>query len=659
MTTETEDKGHVAALFGRDSLYMLMWAVQIICAALLTPITTRVLGLTEFGTITSANAVMQVLFVFAGLGLQTAVQREYSTFDNPRGAHQLITASLGLTVGISAIAWYTVPWWAPLLDMGDQQSALRWAVLWAGSSAMTTISLGLLRSLDNLAMFSAVSFIQSVVAEALALGLVKYYKPTAEMFLGGQVAAQFVAAFLGLVVAPPALLLWRDRFVLDRALRFALPLVPTALSTFVLSVSDRLIVEAQMGSEAVARYQVAYNVASMPMLLLSVLNSAWMPRFFGITDERERRNVLASSRDALYRLMLPVVVGFACGAPLVLRIWAPASYHPEQLHFVVCIVLITAIPYAGGLAVTRTLMSDGRTGASAAVTLLAAVLNVGLNIALIPPFGLAGCAFATLAAYAFLFVVLELIGRGAKVPPSPRSLQLQLAGAAALALASAWVEENAITLTLRAIAGAGTLYWFVRVLLRIGAENKATDERTEPVRTWDDAPTEVLWVGATIEMSAILPDRRRDIDRRRVAESGHWPQPDRRWDDRRATGRHRRPDVADQPTMVVRLPSHPVSRNTPIADHPTAIVELPPGEQPTMVMRAPTHADPNATKVIPVVPPAATPAHATPSPTASGPSPSASAPPPGAEQATADLSGRQRPRNQPPEWPPIRTRSDR
>jgi len=79
-TTSAVEKGHVSHLFGRDSLYMLMWAVQIICAAGLTPITTRVLGLAEFGTVTSANAVMQVLFVFAGLGLQTAVLQEGGYF---------------------------------------------------------------------------------------------------------------------------------------------------------------------------------------------------------------------------------------------------------------------------------------------------------------------------------------------------------------------------------------------------------------------------------------------------------------------------------------------------------------------------------------------------------------------------------------------------
>jgi len=460
---------HVAQLFGRDSLYMVMWAVQIVGAAALTPIITRVLGLAAFGTVTSANAVMQVLFVFVGLGLQTAVQREYSARANPRGARKLVTTALVFIVLTSALAWYTVDLWGRALQMQDDLPALRLAVLWAGSSAMTTVSLALLRSQDKLAWFSLVSLVQSVFAEALALGLVKFYRPTAEVFLTGQVAAQLLAVVLGLACAPPALFLLRDRAVLSRALVFALPLVPTALSSFVLSTSDRLIIEADLGSESVARYQVAYNIGSLPMLLLWVLHSAWMPRFFGITDDTERRAVLAESRDALYRLLIPVLIGFACGAPLVLRVWAPASYRPDRLLLLVCIVLITAIPSAGQLAATRALTADGRTGVTAVVTILAAALNIGLNVALVPTLGLTGSALATLAAYAFLHIGLSVAGRGSlKAPPPPRVLQLQLAAVAVFALLSAGVSATPLTMTIRGIAAAGTVAWFLRLLVRIG-----------------------------------------------------------------------------------------------------------------------------------------------------------------------------------------------
>jgi O-antigen/teichoic acid export membrane protein len=466
---------HVAQLFGRDSLYMLMWAVQIVSAAVLTPVTTRVLGLSSFGTVTSANAVMQVLFVFAGLGLQTAVQREYSARGNPRGARQLVLAAVVVIMVISALAWCTTGLWADALQMADDVTALRLAVLWAGASALTTVSLALLRSQDKLAFFSVVGLVQSVVAEALALGLVKFYRPTAEVFLTGQVAAELLAALLGLALAPPALFRLRDRVVLVRALAFALPLVPSALSSFVLSTSDRLVIGAALGSEEVARYQVAYNIGSMPMLLLWILHSAWMPRFFGITSDAERRTVLAESRDALYRLLIPIVIGFACGAPLVLRVWAPPSYRPDSLLLLLCIVLITAIPSAGQLAATRALTADGRTVVIAVMTILAAALNVALNLVLVPRLALTGSALATLAAYAFLHVALSMAGRGRqKAPPPARLLQLQLAGVAVFAVLSAGIADTPILLAVRVVVAAGCVVWFLRELTRIGKKSGNT-----------------------------------------------------------------------------------------------------------------------------------------------------------------------------------------
>ncbi|MCM4084685.1 hypothetical protein [Paractinoplanes hotanensis] len=84
---------------------------------------------------TSANAVMQVLFVFAGLGLQTAVQRECSALANPRGARQLVPAAVVVIVVISTLAWCTIGLWASALQLADDVPALRLAVLWAGSSA--------------------------------------------------------------------------------------------------------------------------------------------------------------------------------------------------------------------------------------------------------------------------------------------------------------------------------------------------------------------------------------------------------------------------------------------------------------------------------------------------------------------------------------------
>jgi O-antigen/teichoic acid export membrane protein len=465
MTTTEATRHHVSRLFGRDSLYMALWGVQVVCAALLTPIITRVLGAGEFGTVTSANAAMQIIFVLAGLGLQMAIQREWAL--DPVRARRLLTFAVYIAVALSMLAYATASAWSRPLNMTDQLPVLRLAVLWAGFSAVTAASLALLRSQERLAAFATVSLIQSVIAEAASLILIKFHSAEAIDFLYGQVGAQLLAMALGLVLAPPAVLRLGDRALLLRALRFALPLVPSVLSVFLLSTGDRLVIGAILGSEEVARYQVAYNVAAMPMLLLSVLNSAWMPRFFALGTGAEAREVFAESRDALYRLLVPLVIGFALGAPLVLRIWAPPSYRPEDLHVVVSLVLITTIPFAAQLAIERLLMADGRTTAIAVSTLLAAGGNLLLNLLLVPVWGLVGSAVATLLAYILLFAALNVAGRRVPVRGTPLSLLAQLGAACLLALGSAALPDDPILLTVRAVLVLGTVAWFLRRLVRV------------------------------------------------------------------------------------------------------------------------------------------------------------------------------------------------
>jgi len=428
--------------------------------------------------VASANAIMQVLFVVGGFGLQAAIQRQYERRDGHHDARRLLTLSILLAGAVTAVAYATATAWSRTLGLSGELPAVHLSIVWAGLSAVTGASLALLRSQDRLLAFATVSLMQSVVAEAASLWLIGFHHPTGTDFILGQMLAQLLATVLALLLAPPRALRRRDTALVTGALSFALPLVPAMLGTFVLAVADRLIVQSTMGADAVARYQVAYNIASLPLLLLSLLNSAWMPRFFALHDGPERAAVLAESRDMLYRLLVPLVSGFAVGAPLILRLWAPPSYQPETLSLVTAVVVTTAVPFAAYLATSRALTAQGSTGTIAVATLTAAAANVGLNIVLIPPFGLTGSAGATLISYAFLQALLQLKARRVAPTAAPgRGLRLQLAAAAALALTSAAVPATGVALWPRIAVVLLTMAWFFRLLLR--ANRRAVAVRPE------------------------------------------------------------------------------------------------------------------------------------------------------------------------------------
>ena len=453
-------------MFGRDSLYLLVWGTQLFLAAVMTPVLTRVLGPAEFGAVTSAIAVMQVLFAVAGLGLQMAIQRYYAR-RGPRDAARLLTLAVVAALVVTVAADRTGPLWSRGLAL-DYSGTLRLAVIWAGASATTYCALALLRSQDRLLLFSGVGLAQSVLAEASSLALVVAVRPTATMFLLGRLLGQAVALTVALCGARPRRLGLRHRGLVLSALGYALPLVPAELSMFVLNTADRLIVGGQMGLSSLARYQIAYNVGGVPLLLIHVLNVSWMPRIFALDVGGAQAAVLAASRDALYRLLEPVLIGLASGLPILLRIWAPGRYEPDALLPVAGVVLISVVPFAAGLALTRGLLASGHTGAVAGATAAGAVSNIAFNLALVPRFGLVGSAAATFAAFLVLHTVLKVRARRVAPVPGPGPVRLvRISAATVLALALCAAPTTPVALLLRILAAAGTLVWFGQVVRQL------------------------------------------------------------------------------------------------------------------------------------------------------------------------------------------------
>ncbi|HXW33873.1 MAG TPA: polysaccharide biosynthesis C-terminal domain-containing protein, partial [Acidimicrobiales bacterium] len=198
------------------------------------------------------------------------------------------------------------------------------------------------------------------------------------------------------------------------------------------------------------------------------LNLAWLPRIFGITDPPTRAAVLAGSRDGLYRLLVPFTMGIALGGPLVLRIWAPRSFHTQTLIPVVALVVASTIPVCTAYVHSRLLLSEGRSSTVALITVTAAAVNVGLNLVLVPRIGINGSALATLAAYGLLAMGMASLSR--LVLPLPRP-PLWLAGSLAtiegFILLSSYLPNHGSAAILRALGTLVCVVACISVLRRL------------------------------------------------------------------------------------------------------------------------------------------------------------------------------------------------
>jgi O-antigen/teichoic acid export membrane protein len=219
-----------------------------------------------------------------------------------------------------------------------------------------------------------------------------------------------VGNFTGTLAVYAALLAYSRRAIglqFDRSLyramnRFGLPLVPSAVALWFTNFSDRFFLVKLTDAQEVGLYSIGVRVASAIVLLLTAFRMAWPAFAYGIEDDREARRT--------YSFVLTYVVYVCCWLALTLGLLAPwivklittRPFYPAQD---VVAPLAFGVAAFGAYVVVQ--IGTGRarqTRSNWLVTGAAAVLNVALNLALIPTYGRMGAAVATVSAYTLLFV---------------------------------------------------------------------------------------------------------------------------------------------------------------------------------------------------------------------------------------------------------------
>jgi O-antigen/teichoic acid export membrane protein len=339
------------------------------------------------------------------------------------------------------------------------------AVLWTGPAAIVQISLALLVAQDRIKVFAVTSLLSSIGGSIIGLGLLTFVHADATTYAWGGVVAQGVAMVIGIAATRPRLAGLFDRRTNARAFRLGIPIALGNLSYFVLNAGDRVVVQRLLGPEEVARYQIAYVVGSAVILLLSFTNQAWAPHFAALRDAVARRQLAMHSRNELYRMLAPVLLAVTLVSPVALPILAPASYRVHELTIVVFIVAVTAFPVVASGATGRLLLIERRGVAVGVIAAIAGVVNIGANLLLVPVFGIAGAAIATVVAYVGL-AAMQLFALSDRREWRGPGLRIVLPIVAALVVAavSTAVPQDALWNWIRVAGVLACLPWFIRRL---------------------------------------------------------------------------------------------------------------------------------------------------------------------------------------------------
>jgi O-antigen/teichoic acid export membrane protein len=370
------------------------------------------LGTVGFGKIETIVALTSVLVIVLRLGITSAFFRFY--FDSEDEGRRTVVvrtsfwftmgmATLGLVVGFAAA--HPLSRWLHLDDPWLVRAGF--VGLWA---QMNYAQLTALFRVDERPVQFAIASVANVL---ITIGA------TIALVIGAHKGAigAVIGNFLGTLTVYLALLGYRryqlgfqfDRPLLRAMNRFGLPLVPSALALWAINLIDRFFINAYKGQAENGIYSLAVRISSVIIFAMTAFQLAWPAFAYSIKDDREARRTYSYVLTYLLFATLWLSLGLSVLAPWLVRLLATEHFH-RSAEAVPLLCFATAA-YSGYSVLAIGIGRTRQTQFNWLVSGFAAVVNVVLNVILIPPYGMIGAAIATLAAYVALFLGMWLRSR--------------------------------------------------------------------------------------------------------------------------------------------------------------------------------------------------------------------------------------------------------
>jgi O-antigen/teichoic acid export membrane protein len=401
--------GQLRRLARHSAIYGLGGIVSRILAVLLLPLYTSYLSRADYGKIETLVAGSTVLVILLRAGISTAFFRFY--FDSTDAARRLVVVRTSFwftmtsaTVGLIAGTFLAGPISHALFGTGSDANLVRAAFvgIWAQMNYEQLTSLFRVEERSVAFVIASLANI-FITVTATVLLVVVFDKGPLGVIVGN---------FLGTLCVYIALLSYRreqlglqfDRVLMRDMNRFGWPLVPSALALWVTNFSDRFFLVKLSGPSEVGLYSIGVRIASVVVLFLTAFRTAWPAFAYSIEDEQEARRTYGFVLTYLIAAVSWLALALGLLSPWVVRLLTTRPFY--EGHRPVALLAFAGVAQAGYVVVAIGIGRARKTQFNWIVTGAGALVNVSLNLLLIPPYGMMGAAVATVAGYSLMFVLM-------------------------------------------------------------------------------------------------------------------------------------------------------------------------------------------------------------------------------------------------------------
>ena len=370
----------------------------------LLPLYANILSTTKFGDYALIFMFMAFANVIYIYGFDSALMRFYLLEKDEKERKKIFTASLVPLIITSLVLSLLVLYFsgylsAVIFNSLDYSRFFKWASGILFFDTLSVLGFLILRAQERSVLFVTVRLINVSITLALNIAFVVFLK----LGVDGILMSNFAASLMTFVLLTP-ILFSQVTYVFSlkyyrELLSFGLPYIIPGISIISMEIIGRFFIEKFLGRSELGIFSESYKLAMAVSLIIAAYRFAWQPFFLSVAGNENAKELYARIMTyfLLFIAYLYLFVGlFVDDIVRGLHFFGPQYWDGVKI---VPVVMLAYVFYGLYVNLIVGIYIKKKSVYLPYITGAGALVNIGLNVLLVPVWGIMGAAVASAVSY--------------------------------------------------------------------------------------------------------------------------------------------------------------------------------------------------------------------------------------------------------------------
>lgn len=193
-----------------------------------------------------------------------------------------------------------------------------------------------------------------------------------------------------------------NKVYLKEFIKYSIPLIPNSLSWWIINVSDRFLIKIFSGYSNLGIYSIANKIPQILNTFYGLFFKAWQISSIKELGKEDTEKFYGEIFKYISKVMFTIGICIVLGINIIFYILIGDEFKDAINYVPILVLAIIFFTLASFLGTIYTAYKKSKNILKS--TIISALINIAVNIALMPFFGAIVACFSTLVSYVFLFI---------------------------------------------------------------------------------------------------------------------------------------------------------------------------------------------------------------------------------------------------------------